>query len=271
MDSISSIFLGIIQGLTEFLPVSSSGHLVVFQNILGFQEPEILLDISLHIGTLLAVCIFFRNDLKVMLKETWFFIMDMSGGRIKITRISERPEVMLTMWIIVGTIPTSLIGLIFKSPLENLFGDVNRVGYMLICTGVLVAVTRLIPASYSSRKKVGLLTAMAVGTAQGLAIIPGISRSGATIVCGMICGMDRELSGRFSFLLSIPAIAGALVLELGSKGFGEAGFMPLVLGFLSAAVVGLLALKILMGLVRKGSLFYFAPYCWLLGLFIIFR
>ncbi|MFC1866942.1 undecaprenyl-diphosphate phosphatase [Thermodesulfobacteriota bacterium] len=269
MDSITSIFLGIVQGLTEFLPVSSSGHLVLFQHMLGFREPELLVDISLHIGTLLAVCIYFSSDLKEMIGETWQFISDFFTGHKRDISISESPHAMLTLWVVVGTIPTALIGLFFKSPLENLFGDVNRVGVMLICTGLILVGTRLIPKYYIRRKKVGMITALAVGVAQGVAIIPGISRSGTTIVCGMVCGMDRELSARFSFLLSIPAIIGALVLQLGSEGLGSADIIPVVFGLITSAVVGLIALKILMGVVRKGNLFYFAPYCWLLGLSII--
>ena len=268
MDSFTSIFLGIIQGLTEFLPISSSGHLVLFQNILGFKEPELLLDVSLHLGTLIAVCIFFRSDLKGMIEETWRFSTNLLNGR-KGPYVDKGVNLWLTLWVLVGTVPTVLIGLVFRAPLEGLFGDVKKTGFMLVCTGVILALTRLLPKDYTVRKEVGLLTALAVGAAQGIAIIPGISRSGATIVCGMAFGMGRELSARFSFLLSIPAIAGAMLLELASGRFGGVNFIPLILGLLSSAIVGLIALKILMTIVRKGNLSFFAPYCWALGIFII--
>ena len=269
MDSITSIFLGIIQGLTEFLPISSSGHLVLFQNIFGFREPELMLDISLHLGTLVAVCIFFRFDLKEIIGETWHFSVDILNGQKKLRSIDNQSHVMLMLWIIAGTVPTAIIGLVFRSPLEALFGDVNKVGFMLLCTGVILAVTRFISTEYNRRMDVGLITALVVGISQGLAIIPGISRSGTTIVCGMLCGMERELSARFSFLLSIPAIIGAMALQIVSEGLNRLDIIPLSLGFLSSAIVGFIALKILMGMVKKGRLSYFAPYCWALGLSII--
>jgi len=269
MDSITSIFLGVVQGLTEFLPISSSGHLVLFQNILGFKEPQLMFDIVLHLGSLLAVCIFFRFDLKEMIRETWHFSLDIYNGQEKLRSIDKRPHVMLTLWVIAGTVPTAIIGLVFRSPLEALFGDVDRVGVMMICTGLILAITKFISIGYSRRRNVGLLTALAVGIAQGFAIIPGISRSGTTIVCGMVCGMERELSARFSFLLFIPAIIGAMALQLSFEGLSRSDIIPLSLGFLSSAIVGFFALKILMGVVRKGKLFYFAPYCWALGLLII--
>ena len=256
--------------MTEFLPISSSGHLVFFQHMLGFKEPELLMDVSLHLGTLLAVCVYFRSDLIKMGAETWHFIIAFFSGGKKLESMRESSHVMLTLWVIVGTVPTALIGLIFRSPLESLFGNLNRVGYMLVCTGLILVLTKILPKKYNERSRVGLLTALAVGAAQGLAIIPGISRSGTTIVCGMLCKMDRTLSARYSFLLSIPAIIGAMVLQLGSGGFHGADILPIIFGFISSAIVGLIALKILMSVVKKRNLAYFAPYCWALGLLIIF-
>lgn len=257
MNIFETIFLGIIQGLTEFLPVSSSGHLVFFQNILGFKEPELLLDCSLHVGTLLAVCIYFKSDLKKIISETWRFDF-------------KKPHANLGLWVVVGSIPTGIIGLIFKTPLERFFGSVIMVGLMLVATGVIVSLTKMIPKGYGSRIQVGVLAALAVGTAQGLAIIPGISRSGATIVCGLLLGLDRELAARFSFLLSIPAIIGAVAIQWNIEALQRVGLVPLLFGFSASALVGLMALKLLMSMVRRGHLYYFAPYCWAVGLFIIF-
>ncbi|MFC1863268.1 undecaprenyl-diphosphate phosphatase [Thermodesulfobacteriota bacterium] len=270
MNIIDSIILGVVQGLTEFLPISSSGHLVLFQNLLGYKEPEILFDVALHCGTLLAVFIYFRSDLKRMITESVSFVIDLAKKQRSIKSFNEDPYVSLTSWVIIGTIPTALIGFIFKSPLESLFGSVTVVGVMLLVTGVILAVTKFVPPGYSSRKRVGLKTSIIVGIAQGLAIIPGVSRSGTTIATGILCGMERDLAARFSFLLSIPAILGAVVLQIDSGDFGRMGLEPLILGFISSALVGLLALKILMTLVRKGNFFYFAPYCWVAGLIIIF-
>lgn len=257
MTIIETIFLGIIQGLTEFLPVSSSGHLVIFQNLLGFKEPELLLDCSLHLGTLLAVCLYFRSDLRKMATEVWHFDL-------------KNPHTNLLLWVVVGSVPTAIIGLVFQEPFEKVFGSVTMVGVMLLATGFIVASTRFIPKSYGTRTRVGLLAALAVGVAQGMAIMPGISRSGTTIVCALLFCLNRDLAGRFSFLLSIPAILGALVIHLNVESLGRIGFVPLSLGFASSALVGILALKILMGMVRKGHLYYFAPYCWAVGLLILF-
>lgn len=271
MDTFSSIYLGIIQGATEFLPISSSGHLVLFQNLLGFREPQLLLDSFLHLGTLMAICLYFHSDLKKMIRETWKFTVDLCHRRSSLKSIEDQPYASLTLWVLLGTVPTLVIGLVFRSFLENLFGSVTGVGIMLVITGLILAVTKLIPDDYGRREEVALLIALAIGTAQGIALIPGISRSGTTIVCGMICGLRRELAARFSFLLSIPAIIGAVVFQLSAEGVDRVGLMPLTSGFISAAFVGLIALKILMGLVRKGNLSYFAPYCWALGLFMVFK
>ncbi len=256
MNTLQTVFLGIVQGLTEFLPISSSGHLVLFQNLLGFREPELLLDSALHLGTLVAVCIYFRTDLREMIKAVPHFDR-------------HDPHGSLLLWVVVGSVPTGIIGLVFKNPLERLFGSVPVVGVMLVVTGMIVAGSRVIPEAWKRRTSVGLWAALAVGTAQGLAIIPGISRSGITIVCGLLCGLNRNLAGRFSFLVSIPAIIGALALQVNPEALQRVGFGPLFFGFAVSALVGLAALKILMDMVKKGHLFYFAPYCWVVGLIVI--
>ena len=270
MDSISALILGIIQGLTEFLPVSSSGHLVIFQQFLPVNEAEVLFDVTLHVGTLLAVLIFFRTDLRKMINESCAYLTGLAQKKETLSSIKERPHALLAFWVIIGTLPTVFIGFAFKDQLENLFGDPKRAAWMLIITGILLVISKMLPAGYTKRNNVGLFTALAVGLVQGLAITPGISRSGSTIVCAMVCGMDRELAGRFSFLLSIPAITGAMILQLASKDLGSIGFIPLIIGFLSAALIGFFALKFLMIVVKKGNLLWFAPYCWVLGLSIIF-
>lgn len=264
MTMVETIFLGIIQGLTEFLPVSSSGHLVLCKNLLGFREPELLLDTSLHFGTLMAVCIFFRWELRQMVQEIWGLI-----STDKERRPRPGPYAKLALMVVIGSIPTALIGVIFKEPLERLFGSVTTVGMMLVITGLIVGMTRFIPGTYGKRDQVNSIIALAIGTAQGLAIVPGISRSGTTIVCGLLLGLNRDLAGRFSFILSIPAIIGALVLQLDMTAITRVGAVPLLVGFLSSAFVGFLALKILMGMIRKGHLYVFAPYCWAIGILTI--
>lgn len=271
MDIISGIILGIVQGLTEFLPISSSGHLVLFQNLLGFKEPELLLDCALHLGTLLALCIYLRSDLKSILIETKKYTTGFFRIRGIKKPIRENPHTSIALMVLIGTLPTLLIAMLFRSAIENLFGSLSAVGFTLVVTGLILAMTKLIPEDYSRREEVAILVALAVGAAQGLALIPGISRSGATIVCGLVCGLRRELAARFSFLLAIPAIIGATVVQLNAEAVGRVGLLSLTLGFVFAALVGLIALKILMGMVRKGKLFWFAPYCCALGLFILLR
>lgn len=269
MDIITGIFLGIIQGLTEFLPISSSAHLVIFQELFGIKEAEILFDVTLHLGTLLAVFIFFRSDLKEMIIETREFLSDYYHKKEPFSSIKKKPHALLTAWVIIGTLPTIFIGLVFKVPMEELFGNPHQVGWMLLVTGLILAITRILRPGYTKRNSVGLFSAIAVGITQGVAITPGVSRSGSTIVCGMLCGMERELAGRFSFLLSIPAIIGAMVLQLASHDLGSIDFFPMVLGFFSAAIIGFFALKVLMKIIKKGNLAWFAPYCWALGLAVI--
>jgi len=268
MNVFESVFLGFIQGLTEFLPVSSSGHLVLMQNILGMKEPALLFDTALHAGTLLAVFIYFRTDLKRMFKEGSQFVLDLFRREATWGSLGENHYhyAGLVLWTIAGTIPTGLIGILFKDELELLFGSVPVVSVMLLVTGGFLFATRWIPERYSKKINIGLLIALAIGIAQGFAIIPGISRSGATIVCGLFFGLAREQAARFSFLLSIPAILGAVVLQMDAEGMGKVGGAALLTGFAAAAIVGLLALKLLVNLVRRGRLSYFAPYCWAIGL-----
>ena len=266
MTNFETILLGIVQGLTEFLPVSSSGHLVIFGNLLGFKEPEILLDTSLHLGTLLAVCIYFRSDLRKMIQELWAWVTP--GGE---SGVGIGSHALLALMVVVGSIPTAFIGLIFKDPLEKLFGAVTTVGVMLMVTGIIVGLTKFISRNHGKWDQVGVWMALAIGTAQGLAIVPGISRSGSTIVCALLLGLKRETAGRFSFLLSIPAIIGAVGLHLETDAIERVGVTPLTMGFIASALVGFFALKLLMGMVKKGHFYYFAPYCWIVGaLTIIF-
>ena len=266
----TSILLGVVQGLTEFLPISSSGHLVLFQNLLGMKHPELLFDISLHMGTLVATCIYFRHELRLMIAESWAFILKVIHGGKGWNQIRQSRHAALTLWVLVGIWPTFFMGSMFRASLVRLFGSVTAVGFMLLLTGCMLAATKWIPKAYNTRDEVGVWIALAVGTAQGISLIPGISRSGTTIVCGIMCGLQRDLAARFSFLLSIPAIIGAMVFQMAVEGLERMDLLPLCCGFIMATVVGLIALKILMGVVRRGRLAYFAPYCWALALMIIF-
>ena len=272
-----TVFLGVIQGLTEFLPISSSGHLVIFQHLIGLKDPELLLDISLHIGTLLAIFIFFWSDIRAMVAECVAFLRNLlwtrkpaalapKGMKDRVDEARQLPYARLTFWVLLGVIPTAVIGIAFRQLFHEMFGSTLVVGIMLMITGTILGASRLIPDRTMKKKSIGMFTALAVGLAQGAAITPGISRSGITIVCGLLCGLDRELAGRFSFLISIPAIIGALVMQFDMTELGEIGYAPFVTGIFISFVTGLIALKITMNYVKKGKLHYFLPYCFLAGI-----
>ena len=171
--------------------------------------------------------------------------------------------------MITGTIPTALIGIFFSSFFQKMFGSPFFVGFMLIVTGVILGASKLIPQALERKSHVGLVVSIAVGIAQGAAIIPGISRSGATIVCGLFFGLNRELAGRFSFLLFIPAIIGATIFKFEMAAITEIGLIPFFAGIFVSFLVGLVALKITMNMLKKGNLVYFAPYCLLAGIIAI--
>ena len=245
--------------MTEFLPVSSSGHLVFFQSVFGFKEPHVFFDVVLHLGTLLAVVVFFRTDLSNILQGT--------RQGLKAHKMGQN-GIRLLIWIIIATIPTGLMGILFKDWFESLFTRPKIVGGMLLTTGLILWFTRYVKRDGRLLEKMGWADALLIGIVQGIAIIPGISRSGSTISTGLFCGLDRELAGKFSFLLSIPAILGATLLELRGIESPTEVWMHLV-GMAIALLVGLLSLKFLMRIVRRGRLFTFAYYCWPVGIVMI--
>ena len=259
--------LGVIQGLTEFLPVSSSGHLVLFQNLFGLTEPEIYFDISVHVGTLIAVCVFFLKDLKEIVAalfstSTW----NIKNGGLG-ARFARKTELRLFLLILAGTVPTAIMGLLLRPIAPRIFSSVQLVGIMLLVTGLLLWLTRRLKKGERRAGQMTAWDALCIGVIQGLAILPGISRSGATIAVGLFRGLDRETAARYSFLLSIPAILGAMVLELIQTPVeGAPPLRVILVGAFIAAVIGYVALSILVHLVKKGDLHYFAPYCWVLGL-----
>ena len=267
MESIEAILLGIIQGLTEFLPISSSGHLVLSQNLLGLKEPELLFDICVHVGTLGAVMAVFQRDIRRILQTLVRLpsLLRTAGGFKGL--VSDDETVRLITLIVIGSLPTAALGLIFKEMVAEIFSSVRLVGIMLMITGCLLWYTRRLNADGRQITDLKVKDALLIGLFQGLAILPGVSRSGATISMALYAGIDRELAGRFSFLLSIPAILGALVLSLDTS-LASNTISPgaIAFGTLSAALTGYMALRVLLRLVKKGRLYRFAPYCWLVGL-----
>jgi undecaprenyl-diphosphatase len=259
ITALQVIVLGIVQGLTEFLPISSSAHLVFFQSLFGLKEPLLLFDIMLHLGTLLAVFVFFRRDLA-----------DIVRGVIRFLRGKEEtPSARLAAWIILASVPTGLMGVLLKDWFESLFAKPALAGMMLLITGIVLWLTRLKRGEGRRIEGMGWPDALLIGIAQGIAIIPGISRSGATISAGLLLGLDRELSGKFSFLLSIPAILGATLLE--ARKISSVETLGLNLAGLGAAfLVGLVALTFLMKIIKFGRFSSFAYYCWAAGMAMVF-
>ncbi len=262
MDTLSAVALGILQGITEFLPVSSSGHLVIGQHLLGWQEPNLFFDVSLHVGTFLAVALVFRRDIVFLvqggLKWLRHPLADHSYPRDEARRLFT-----LVLW---GTIPTVILGFAFKDLFERLFTSVTAVGFSLLVTGTLLWLTRRKVSSWGKGPfDIRFRHAALIGLVQGLAITPGISRSGSTIAVALLLGFQREWAGRFSFLLFVPAVLGAMLLEsLHLKAIPNP-VGPVLWGTVAAAITGYVALRFLLATVRRGRFHLFAPYCWALG------
>ncbi|MGD8367072.1 MAG: undecaprenyl-diphosphate phosphatase [Desulfobacterales bacterium] len=265
MEPIQAVVLGAVQGLTEFLPVSSSGHLVLGQHLFGLTEPELLFDISLHIGTLLAVLVVFAKEIGGMLSALARLpkLSAEAGGWRPL--LLQNEAVRCAWLIVVGSVPTAVLGLGFHRAAERIFASVPIVGGMLLVTGCLLWATRNRSAGSRPVLSMTAKDALIIGLMQGVAILPGISRSGATISAALFLGVDRATAGRFSFLLSLPAICGALLLEIKDGAAAGAPVPLLLLGGAVAAVTGWLALIVLLRIVKSGHLHRFAPYCWALG------
>ncbi|RMG92008.1 MAG: undecaprenyl-diphosphate phosphatase [Candidatus Dadabacteria bacterium] len=246
------LVLGLVQGLTEFLPVSSSGHLVIVQSLVpGFAQPGILFDVLLHAATLGAVLLYFWRDVAGMAASL------LPGG--------DPGHRRLVGWIVAGTVPTGILGVAFKDPLEALFHAPRAAAAMLLVTGALLWVSEVLARGRDPMDRIGVGRALAVGTVQGLAIVPGISRSGSTIAAGSLLGVRTADAARFSFLLSIPAIVGAVVLEVRHLAHPAIAWGPYLAGVVAAFASGLAAIHWLLRVIRRGRFRWFAVYCWLLG------
>ncbi|MGB5160369.1 MAG: undecaprenyl-diphosphatase UppP [Thermoanaerobaculia bacterium] len=265
IDWFQALVLGIVQGATEYLPISSSGHLVIAQHLFGLEEPALFFDIVLHLGTLVAVIWYYRKDIVKLVAETFAGLRNLALGHSWKETLKSYPGFRFALLIVVGTIPTAVIGLAFEDTFERLFGSVRLVGLMLIVTGTVLLLTRLARSGGRDAAEMTWVDALTIGVVQGLAITPGISRSGITIAAALLLGIDRETAARYSFLLSIPSILGALLLRIGGAHDGV-GTTALVVGFTAAALTGYFCLALLVRLVKKGRLSWFAPYCFALGL-----
>jgi len=262
---LEAIVLGIIQGATEFLPVSSSGHLVLAPQLLGITEPSLSYDVLLHLATSLAVMGYFFREIRNMVQA---FVSPgrLGEGEAKLWR-------QLALWIILGTIPAGFAGVLLEDKFASLFHSTFAVGLALMITGLLLLCAEWVADRARQVRQMadlGVLDVLLIGMLQALAIIPGISRSGATISGGMLLGLERGQAARFSFLLSIPVILGAGLVKVGdlAEGF-SAGMGVYVAGTLAAFLSGLLAVHFLLRLVRTRSLRPFSFYVLVLGFFVV--
>ena len=255
MSLINAIVLGIVQGLTEFLPVSSSGHLVIAEHLLpGWHQPGIVFEILLHLATLLAVVIFFRHDLVLLVKSIYT-----SGPKASKQR-------RFLLMLLLATIPTGIIGLTGKKFFVTLFNRLDVVGGMLLITALLLWLAERQAPEKLTKNSTRVVDAILIGITQGLAIIPGISRSGSTIAVGMLLGIEPRAAARFSFILSIPAICGAALLNISEISASPSNqILTCLCGALAALVTGLMALKFLLMIIEERRLKIFSLYCSVVG------
>ncbi len=251
MDLIQVLILAIIQGITEWLPISSSGHLVVVQEYFGLSPP-VVFDVMLHVGTLLVILIVFWKDLAEILRAV-----------VQLDFASEEGK--LAVFIALGNIPTALIGFLFRDIFKSFFYNPLAVGIALLCTGFVLYFSKYGKES----KELGYLEALLIGIAQGIAIIPGVSRSGATIATGLLIKLRKETVFKFSFLLSIPAVIGAMIVESENLFLVEIDGLTMVLGVIVSMIVGYMALKLVKRVLLKERFYLFALYCWLLGTAVV--
>ncbi|MBF0476219.1 MAG: undecaprenyl-diphosphate phosphatase [Deltaproteobacteria bacterium] len=265
MNMFKAVILGIIQGITEFLPVGSSAHLVIFQQFLGIVEPDVLFDVCLHLGTLVAVLTFYRRQVAELCTEFWWMLRNVRQRKELEAAFNTRPALRAAILIIIGTIPTGIIGVTLMHQFEALFPSLLGVGLALIITGLILLGTYWMPNSTRRMYRMGMLDAVIIGMVQGFAVAPGISRSGSTIAAALYLGLNRRVAAAFSFLLSIPSILGALILKLHESHHPTLALEPILTGTLVAALVGYLTLKLLVKIIDQGRLWLFAPYCLLVG------
>jgi undecaprenyl-diphosphatase len=252
MSLAQAVISGAVQGITEFFPISSSGHLVILHSLFRIQEPQFAFDIFLHIGTLGSIFIFFWPD-----------IVGLFGKNKR-----------LLLPIIIASIPTFIIGFFFKESVERFFGMPKVVGWMLIVTGAWLTAATIYSARSVKRwpnGSPGVMSSLLVGIAQGIAIMPGISRSGATIATGILAGLSREEAFRFAFLISIPAVSGASLLKAHKIGASlvASDAAQFAAGALTALVVGVLSIKVLLNAVKGNKLYLFGIYCFFAGIITI--
>ena len=271
MSYLDALILGVLQGITEFLPISSSGHLVLGEHWLGLSVESLkAFDVFVHVATLLAILIYFWKDVKELVYAFFRFVM----GKLK----QNDPYARLVLFIIIGTIPAVLVGLFGEEWIDGIFRNPRNVAAAMMIVGfvfLLGEYTYKRGGKKDNLKKMKWWQAVFIGVAQAVALIPGVSRSGSTIITGLFQGIDRSEAARFSFLLGIPAMAGAGLLtamKIPENGGFDLGsdVVPILIGFVAALVFGLISVSFLMKFLKKHSLFVFAIYLIILGVSVFF-
>ncbi len=271
MTLFEAIVLGFVQGLAEFLPISSSGHLALLQYFFGIEGESVLtFAVLLHLGTLISVFIVYWRDIVELFIELGFVIKDIFTG--KGLGANKNQTRKLGYMIIVATIPTALIGICFNDLFVSFYTSLLPIGIGLIMTGTILWIAERVNNNKLEIKNMKFRHAILVGICQGIAITPGISRSGSTLFGGLICGLNRELAVKFAFLISIPSILGSVVLEAPAafeQGMDMQLVIPILAGVIVSAVSGLVAIKTMINFVSKKKLCYFSYYTWILGIAVI--
>lgn len=259
MDVLQSFLLGLIQGLTEFLPISSSGHLALGKYFLGGEtEAGITFEVVVHFGTLCSILIYYKTDLIRLFGSAFAFLKAPSAKK-------DDPDVRIILFILISMIPAFIVGFTLEDYIEGIFDSPLLVSGMLILTGFILFLTKF---AKPPEGEVTLGKSFMIGLAQAFAMIPGISRSGSTISTALYLGIKREDAANFSFLMVIPVIGGAMLLQIKEMlevGVSDAQVMSLVVGFLTSFISGYYALKYLIIILKKKGFHYFAYYCWLVG------
>ncbi|HOK72291.1 MAG TPA: undecaprenyl-diphosphate phosphatase [Methanothermobacter sp.] len=268
LDAIQAIILGVVQGATEFLPISSSAHLVIVPYLIGLDYSDLAFDTLLHIATLVGVIGYFRVEVMDILRGFFSSLLDIPRGIFR-EEIENEPIKRLSWFLIIGSVPAGLMGVFFKDFFEGLFNNLLAVGSLLIVTGFILWGSEILYRRFPRKRlfdNMRVTDVLLVGFAQGFAIMPGISRSGATIATGLSLGFEREFIARYSFLLSIPAILGASLVQLKDiMGVFHFETQSFVLGFIAAAISGYLAIKYFLKFIRTKNLVLFSLYCWIVG------
>ena len=268
MDIFQAIIIGLVQGLTEFLPVSSSAHLIFAQQALGLSDVGLAFDVLMHVGTLVAVIVYFFNDIVNMIKGFLLSLVDLKNGNF-MGEIKKDPYKKLAWLTILATIPVGVVGVLFNDIIESMFKGLTIPAFLLLVTGCLLYASQRMNSGRIDVRNITLKEALIMGCGQALAVLPGLSRSGTTIAAGLFAGLDKEFAAKFSFILSIPAILGAAVFQLKDLSGGSVEIGACIAGFVVAVISGYLAISVLLKIVREKSLDIFAYYCWIVGIIVL--